>query len=142
MMTMAFDPFKDLDLARALLGARRGPRTMSVDMYRDHDTYVMNADLPGIYPGSVDVDVDGNLLTIRAERSTASADGVKWLLQERESGSYLRQFQLGDGVDAASITARYDDGVLSVIIPVAERAKSRKITVESSAHDSQEAINA
>jgi len=140
-MPMSFDPFGELDrIAGSLLQTRPGPRVMPVDLYRDGDRYVLSADLPGIDPGSVDVDVDGQLLTIRAQRTAASPDGVKWLTQERPFGTYLRQFSLGDGVDSASISAHYDNGVLSVIIPVSERAKPRKIEVSSS--NSQRTIDA
>jgi HSP20 family protein len=129
---MTFDPFSELDrLAAGLLQSRPGPRTMPVDLYRDADRYVVTADLPGIDPGSVDVDIDGQLLTIRAQRTVGSADGAKWLVQERPAGTYLRQFSIGEGVDTANISASYDNGVLSVVIPVSERAKPRKIEVQS-----------
>jgi HSP20 family protein len=142
-MSMSFDPFSDLDrLTGALLGGRQGPRFMPVDLYRDGDQYILNADMPGIDPGSVDIDVDGQLLTIRAERTASSADGVKWLSQERPYGSYLRQFSLGEGVDAAAISAHYDNGVLSVIIPMGEKAKPRKIEIGTSPANTQQTITA
>jgi HSP20 family protein len=129
-MAMSFDPFNELDrLAGNLLQFRPGARFMPVDLYRDEAQYVLTADLPGIDPGSVDVDVDGQLLTIRAERTEGIHDAVKWLSQERPYGSYLRQFNLGDGADAQRITASYDNGVLTVTIPIAERAKPRKIQI-------------
>jgi HSP20 family protein len=139
---MTFDPFSELDrLAAGLLQSRPGPRHMPVDLYRDADRYVVTADLPGIDPGSVDVDVDGQLLTIRAQRTVGSADGAKWLVQERPAGTYLRQFSIGEGVDTAGISASYDNGVLSVVIPVSERAKPRKIEVQSvSASDKQKTL--
>jgi HSP20 family protein len=93
---------------------------------------VLNADLPGIDPGSVDIDVDGELLTIRAERSLRGAEGVQWLAHERRGGSFLRQLTLGQGIDTEHIGASYANGVLSVTIPVSERAKPRKIEVTSS----------
>jgi HSP20 family protein len=131
---MTFDPFSELDrIASGLLQSRPGPRVMPVDLYREADRYVLNADLPGVDPGSVDVDVDGQLLTIRAQRTAGTADGAKWLAQERPSGSYLRQFSVGEGIDVAGISASYDNGVLSVVIPVSERAKPRKIEVQSQA---------
>lgn len=131
-MAMSFDPFSELDrLASGLLQARTGPRLMPVDLYRDQDRYVLTADLPGVDPGSVDIDVDGQLLTIRAQRTAGSAEGAKWLAQERPAGSYLRQLSIGEGVDRAGISASYDNGVLSVIIPVSEKAKPRKIQVQS-----------
>ncbi|QJU53381.1 Hsp20/alpha crystallin family protein [Herbiconiux sp. KACC 21604] len=135
-MAMSFDPFSEFDrLASSLLQSRPGPRVMPVDLYRDQDRYVLNADLPGVDPGSVDVDVDGQLLTIRAQRTAGSAEGAKWLAQERPAGSYLRQFSIGEGVDTAGISASYDNGVLSVIIPVSEKAKPRKVQVVSQARD-------
>ena len=132
-MAMFFDPFRELDrVASNLLDARQGPRLMPIDLHKDGDLYILNADLPGIDPGSVDVDIDGQLLTIRTERSSRSED-VKWLAHERPSGSFLRQLNLGDGVDTANISATYDNGVLSVTIPVSEKAKPRKVAVQSGA---------
>src|SRR5689334_5952061 len=100
-MAMSSDPFSEFDrLASTLLQSRPGPRLMPVDLYREGDRYVLTADLPGADPGSIDIDVDGQLLTIRAQRTTASAEGVKWLSQERPAGSYLRQFSVGEGIDS------------------------------------------
>ena len=125
-----YDPFRDIDrLASTLFDTRRGPRRMPMDLYRDGDHYVLNADLPGIDPGSVDIDVDGQLLTIRAERTVGAADGVKWITRERETASFLRQLNLGQGIDTDAITATYSNGVLTVTIPVSEKAKPRKVEV-------------
>ncbi|WP_019181302.1 Hsp20/alpha crystallin family protein [Microbacterium yannicii] len=127
-----YDPFRDLDrLASSLFDTRRGPRRMPMDLYRDGDHYVLTADLPGIDPGSVDIDVDGQLLTIRAERTLHSGDDVKWITREREGASFLRQLNLGQGIDTDRISANYNNGVLSVTIPVSEKAKPRKIEVTS-----------
>ncbi|KQR46161.1 HSP20 family protein [Frigoribacterium sp. PvP120] len=131
-MALSFDPFTELDrLAGTLLSQRQGPKAMPVDLYREGDQYVLAADLPGIDPGSVDVDVDGQLLTITARRTAGDHAGATWLAQERPHGSYRRQFSLGDGVDTEGITANYDNGVLSVVIPVSQRAKPRRIEVGS-----------
>ena len=79
-MAMLFDPFRELDrVASSLLDSRQGPRFMPIDLHKDGDLYILNADLPGIDPGSVDVDVDGQLLTIRAERTARGTD-VKWIV--------------------------------------------------------------
>ncbi len=127
-----YDPFRDLDrLASSIFDTRRGPRRMPMDLYRDGDHYVLTADLPGIDPGSVDIDVDGQLLTIRAERTLSAGDGVKWITREREAASFVRQLNLGQGNDTERIAASYDNGVLSVTIPVSEQAKPRKIAVTS-----------
>lgn len=129
-MNVSFDPFGELDrLTAQLVSGRSGPRLMPVDLFRDGDRYVLNADLPGIDPGSVDVDLDGHVLTVRAERTPASLQGLKLIARERPYGSYVRQFNLGDGIDTEQISATYDNGVLSVVIPVSERAKPRKIDV-------------
>jgi HSP20 family protein len=133
MNTMTFDPFGDIErLTNGLNQAlREGPRSVPVDLFRDGDQYVLSADLPGADPSSIDVDLDGNLLTIRADRTSGARGGAQWLVQERRTGSYARQFTLGDGVDSTSISATYENGVLTLVIPLNERAKPRKINVES-----------
>jgi HSP20 family protein len=129
-MSNPFDVLSQFDrLASSVFDAARTPRLMPVDLFRDGDQYVLSADLPGIDPASVDLDVDGQLLTIRAERPAPTSDDVKWIAHERPHGTYMRQFTLGDGVDTERITANYEHGVLSVIVPMAERAKPRKIQV-------------
>ena len=131
-MAMYWDPLRELDrLSAAMLDTRQGPRMMPIDLMRDGDHYVLSADLPGVDPGSIDVDVDGQLLTIRAQRTLRADDDVKWLVHERPSGSFLRQLTLGDGLDTSAISAHYDNGVLSVVIPVSERAKPRKVEIQS-----------
>jgi HSP20 family protein len=123
VVALTFDPFREMDrLTSQLLGtgtAARSPRWMPMDLYRVDDHYVVTVDLPGVDPGSIDLNVDGNTLSISAERSLRSDDGVQWLAQERPVGSYLRQLQLGDGLDVERIQASYDAGVLTVTIPVA-----------------------
>ncbi|MEO5920076.1 MAG: Hsp20/alpha crystallin family protein [Pseudolysinimonas sp.] len=115
------------------LDSRQGPRLMPMDLSRTGDSYVLNADLPGIDPASVDVNVDGQLLSIRAERPAPSAEGVTWIARERRTGTFLRRFSLGQNVDTSGISANYENGVLSVVIPVAEKAKPRKIVVQPTA---------
>ncbi|ALX65687.1 Hsp20/alpha crystallin family protein [Microbacterium sp. XT11] len=140
-MALSFDPFSQLDrFAASVLDSVRAPRLMPVDLFRDGDRYLLHADLPGVDPGSIDVDVDGSQLTIRAQRTADSREGVRWLARERGAGQFLRQFTLGDGVDVDNISASYESGVLSVIIPVSERAKPRKIEVETG--EQRQAINA
>ncbi|MCW2840144.1 MAG: heat-shock protein Hsp20 [Aeromicrobium sp.] len=132
MNSMTFDPFGELDrLASGLTQLRTGPRAVPVDLVKDGDRYLLNADLPGADPGSIDIDLDGHVLTIRAERTPAAHDGAQWIAQERRAGSYVRQFTLGDGLDTERISATYDNGVLSLVIPVSERAKPRKIALST-----------
>jgi HSP20 family protein len=134
----SYDPFRDFDrLASALFDTRRGPRRMPIDLYRDGDHYVLTADLPGVDPGSVDIDVDGQLLTIRAERTLGSGEGVKWITREREAATFVRQLNLGQGIDTEHISASYNNGVLSVTIPVSEKAKPRRIEVSTDAGNTQ-----
>ncbi|WP_026918141.1 Hsp20/alpha crystallin family protein [Gordonia shandongensis] len=133
---LRFDPFSDVDaLARGLMtgslaGTQRTPKFMPLDLYKVDDRYMLVADLPGADPGSIDVDVDSGVLTLSAQRSAPSDEGVQWLTSERFSGTYRRQLTLGDGIDPSGITAHYDNGVLTVIIPLAAEARPRKITVE------------
>ncbi|HZK58966.1 MAG TPA: Hsp20/alpha crystallin family protein [Cryobacterium sp.] len=134
-MAMNFDPFRELDRVAGALMDIRGPRVMPMDLYREGDHYVLDADMPGIDPGSVDIDVDGQLLTIRAERTMANHENVKWLTRERLAGSFLRQLNLGQGIDVERISANYSNGVLSVTIPVSASAMPRKIAVKTSAED-------
>ncbi|AOW94501.1 heat-shock protein Hsp20 [Rhodococcus sp. WMMA185] len=113
------------------LGTSRQPRFMPLDLYKVDDHYVLLADLPGVDPGSVDVSVDAGTLTLTAHRSAQSEENVQWLASERFSGTFRRQLSLGEGIDSARISASYENGVLSVTIPLAERAKPRRIEVSS-----------
>lgn len=136
MAVLRFDPFHDLDsMTRQLLGAPvgtgRAPRFMPMDLFKAGDHYVLHADLPGVDPGSVDVSVDNGTLTLRAERSLPSDDGVEWVASERFAGTYQRQLSLGEGIDTDGISATYENGVLSLTLPIAERAKPRRIEVNS-----------
>lgn len=130
MANNAIAPFRELDrLASLLLETPRGPQRMPMDLFRDGDAYVLAADLPGVDPASVDIDVDGQLLTIRAERTLPARDGVKWITREREAATFVRQLSLGLGIDTDRISAQYENGVLTVSLPVSEQAKPRKIAV-------------
>lgn len=123
-----FDPIRELDrFAQAM--RRETLRGMPMDLYREENRYVLSVDLPGVDPGSVDIDVDGQLLTIRAERTLVSDENATWIARERTGGSFLRQLTLGQGLDTERITAGYDNGVLSVTIPISEKAKPRKIEI-------------
>ncbi|BBY31839.1 Hsp20/alpha crystallin family protein [Mycolicibacterium sediminis] len=131
---LRFDPFSSVNNdVRGLLagqtGTSRSPRFMPMDLCKLEDHYVLTADLPGVDPGSVDLDVDNGTLTISAHRTPRSEDSVQWLTNERFFGTYRRQLSLGEGIDTAGIAASYENGVLTVTIPVAERAKARKIEI-------------
>jgi HSP20 family protein len=131
---LRFDPFRDFDriteqLLGASAGSARAPRFMPMDLYRSGDHYVLHADLPGVDPGSVDVGVENGTLTIKAQRSERTEDGVQWIASERFTGTFLRQLSLSDDIDADRISATYTNGVLTVTLPVAEQAKPRRVAV-------------
>lgn len=102
---------------------------MPMDLCKIDDHYVLTADLPGVDPGSVDVTVDNGMLTISAHRTARSDESAQWLANERFFGSYRRQLSLGEGIDTSAIAATYENGVLTVTIPMVERAKPRKIEI-------------
>jgi HSP20 family protein len=108
---------------------RAATRLAPLDLYRTEDTYVLSVDLPGVDAGSLDVDVDGRILTVRAQRTAPSVEGATWLSRERSSGAYVRKLRLGDGIDTEGIAADYANGVLKVTLPVSEKAKPRKVAV-------------
>lgn len=130
------DPFAPLDsLARELFTAApaaqsRTPRFMPMDLYKVAGAYTLTADLPGVDPGSIDIDIDNGVLTISAQRDTAPADeATQWVTNERFTGSYRRQLTLSDSVDTENVAAEYSNGVLTLTLPLADRARSRKIEV-------------
>jgi HSP20 family protein len=138
-----FDPFRDLDrLAERLISqageASQAMRALPVDLFRSGDHYALLCDLPGVDPGSIEVGVDGRTLTIRAQRS-ARGDDVEWLTQERPTGTFVRQLTLGPAVDLEHIEATYNDGVLTLTLPVAEAAKPRVIPVVTGTRESEQA---
>ncbi|MFG2638464.1 Hsp20/alpha crystallin family protein [Streptomyces sp. NPDC048362] len=129
-MLMRTDPFRELDrLAQQLLGTPTHPVAMPMDAFREGDTFVVEMDLPGIDPETIDLDVERNVLTVKAERRSNAGEGVEVLVAERPTGSFSRQLFLGETLDAERIDASYDAGVLRLIIPVADQAKPRKITI-------------
>jgi len=135
-----FDPFRDVDRLTAQLlgtspGSARAPLVMPMDLYRSGDHYVLHADLPGVDPGSVDISVDGGILTVKAQRSERTEHDVQWLASERFTGSYQRQLSLGRDIDADHIAATYQNGVLTVTLPLAEKAKPRRIQITPAASE-------
>lgn len=132
-----FDPFRDLDRLMAETLRTPAASAMPMDLYRRGDAFVAKVDLPGVDPGSVDVDVEDRTLTIRAERRE-EGEVEQWLSHERPAGTFARQLTLGFGVALDRIDADYTDGVLTLTIPVAEEAKPRKIEVSHRAGSSQD----
>lgn len=146
---MRTDPFRDLDrLAQQLVsggsaGTWSRPSAMPMDAYRSGDEFVVMFDLPGVTPDAIDIDVERNVLTVKAERRpTVHADDVEMQIAERPLGVYSRQLFLGENLDADRIHAEYEAGVLSLRIPVAEQAKPRKITVRAGSAGAKQEIDA
>ena len=139
-MLMRTDPFRELDrLTQQVFGTSARPAFMPMDAWREGDVFVVEFDLPGVSPDSIDLDVERNVLTVRAERSPRDTgnNGAEMIAAERPRGVFSRQLILGDNLDLDNVQANYADGVLNLRIPVAERAKPRKITVESGKSDQQ-----
>ncbi|MBV6702973.1 Hsp20/alpha crystallin family protein [Kitasatospora aureofaciens] len=133
-MLLRTDPFRELDrLTQQFLnttGTWSRPTPMPLDAYRAGDEYVICFDLPGVAPDAIDIDVERNMVTVKAERRPhRQGDDVKWELSERPLGVFSRQVMLSDTLDPEGITADYDAGVLTLKIPVAEKAKPRKIAI-------------
>ena len=139
-MLMRTDPFRDLDrLTQQLLGTNARPSAMLMDAWRDGDRFVVEFDLPGVSPDSVDLDVERNVLTVTAQRPPLD-EKAEYLAAERPRGVFSRQLVLGDNLDLDRIEAAYRDGVLRLHIPVAEKAKPRKITINRDAANGDQAI--
>ena len=131
MLLRTTDPFRDFDrLASQVLGTTNRPAVMPMDAWRQGDVFQLEFDLPGVAPDSIDLDVERNVLTVRAERIGRNGDW-EMLASERPRGVFSRQLVLGDNLDLDRIEAHYDAGVLRLSIPVAERAKPRKISVNA-----------
>src|SRR4029079_6363620 len=133
MLLRSTDPFRDFErLANQLLGTTNRPAVMPMDAWRQGDVFQIEFDLPGVSPESIHLDVERNVPTLRSESVGRNGDW-EMLASERPRGVFSRQLVLGDNLDLDGIRATYDSGVLRLSIPVAERAKPRKIEVASSA---------
>jgi HSP20 family protein len=143
-MLMRSDPFREFDrLAQQLLGAgtTSRPVVMPMDAWREGDTFVLEFDLPGVSPDTVDIDIERNVLTIKAERPPRNGDW-EMLASERPTGLFSRQLVLGDNLDLEHVHADYDQGVLRLRVPVAEQAKPRKVQIGTGKKGEQSAISA
>jgi HSP20 family protein len=141
-MLVRTDPFRDLDrLTQQFFGTSARPAVMPMDAWREGDSFVVEFDLPGVDPASVDLDVERNVLTVRAERPPRE---TQWevLAQERPRGLFSRQLILGDNLDTERVEANYAGGVLTLRIPVAEKAKPRKIAITTQEEPQQQAVTA
>lgn len=154
-MLMRFDPFRELDrLTQQSVSGLRAP-SMPMDAYRHDDHFVVHFDMPGFDPATIELTVEKNVLTVSAERNWQPAEGDQVIISERPQGRFSRQLFLGEGLDPDRIEASCDNGVLTVTVPVAEKAKARKVSIgtgtggrsgaieaSSSEHGAKESVNA
>ena len=137
MSVMRSDPFREIDrLTQQLFGEggrRSGPQSFPMDAYRRGDHFYVHLDLPGVDPDSIDLTCERNVLTIRAERSFQGTDGDEVIVSERPEGTFSRQLFVSESLDTDSIEANYDQGVLTLEIPVAQQAKPRRIEINRGA---------
>jgi len=139
-MLMRTDPFRDVDrLAQQVLGTAARPAVMPMDAWREGDTFIVELDLPGVDEDSLDLDVERNVLTVHARRPALDSDR-EMVAAERPRGVFSRQLFLGETLDTERIQADYRGGVLRLTIPVAERAKPRRIQVTS--HEAKKSVSA
>jgi len=139
MMLMRTDPFRELDrLTQQVFGTAARPATMPMDAWQEDDEFVVAFDLPGVSVESVDLDIERNVLTVRAERREPTQPDVELIASERPRGVFSRQLILGDTLDTEKVKASYADGVLTLRIPVQEKAKPRKIEITHTQDQMQE----
>jgi HSP20 family protein len=132
MTVLRFDPFQEFDrLSRQMLGTGRGPRSMPMEAYRRGEQFFIHLDLPGVNPDDVQLTVERNVVSVRAERRSLWREGDEVLVDETPQGSFGRQLFLGDNLDSGRLEASFDQGILTLTIPVAEQAKPRRIQVSA-----------
>jgi HSP20 family protein len=129
-MLLRYDPFRELDRLTDALAGRSAPQA-PLDAYREGENFHVLVDLPGVDPSKIDLTVERDVLTIKAERTWPAPESAEVLVAERPQGSVTRRLLLGEAVDQDHIEARYDQGVLHIVLPVAERARVRKVEVAS-----------
>ena len=112
---------------------------MPLDAYEKDGVYTLRFDLPGVDPDKIDVTVEDKGLTVKAERVFEDTVGANWMLRERPTGIHSRQVRISDSLDASNVDAGYEEGVLTVTLPVREEAMPRKISVSSHTKEAIEA---
>jgi HSP20 family protein len=143
-MLLQNSPLRDFDTLFEQLAGRSASSSVSampMDAYRRGSDVWVHLDLPGISPDSIDISVERNVLTVTGERTWTREEGDRVYLAERPQGTFRRQVTLGDGLDAEGIEADYSDGVLTLRVPVAEKAQPRKIEVKGGSHSAIDATS-
>lgn len=136
-MTMLrfMDPLEEMDRMINSFGGRWRGGIMPLDALEKDGVYTLRFDVPGVDPNNVDLTVENNILTVTADRPVEETDGATWLLRERPSGTHRREVRLGDRLDTGNVTASYDNGVLTVTIPIREDARPHKVSIESGSRE-------
>ena len=137
-LLMRTDPFRELDrLTEQMFGTPTRPAAMPMDAWRRGEEFVVEFDLPGVKPQDVDLDVERNVLTVKAQRPITDSEDIEVIAAERPRGVFSRQLILGDNLDTERVHAEYDAGVLRLTIPVSEHAKPHKIQIEATGRNPQ-----
>jgi HSP20 family protein len=132
-MAIGYDPFREFDqVAQQMLSGGRAPRSFPMDAYRRGDEFFVHLDLPGVDPGSIDITVEAGNLSISAERRFEQKEEDEIIVSERPQGRFSRDLRVGTAIDVDRIGADYENGVLTLTLPVSERAKPRTIQVQAS----------
>ncbi|MBO3733050.1 MULTISPECIES: Hsp20/alpha crystallin family protein [Glycomyces] len=135
-MLVRSDPFRDIDrIAQQMLGLNDSQLSMPMDAWKEGHTFNIQIDLPGVREGDIDLEVERNVLTVRAERRAVEAGDREIIHAERRTGSFARQILLSDALDTEQVEATYRDGVLTLRIPMAEQAKPRKVLIGAGAKE-------
>jgi HSP20 family protein len=131
-MALGYDPFREYEqLAQQLISGGRVPRSFPMDAYRRGEDFIVHLDLPGVDPGSIDITVESGVLTVSAERRFEQEDEDEIIVNERPQGRFNRDLRLGSAIDVDKIGANYEGGVLTLTLPISERAKPRTIQVQA-----------
>jgi HSP20 family protein len=128
---LRMDPFEEMDRMLNTFGGRWRGGMMPLDAFEKDGVYTLRFDVPGVDPNDVDLTVEGNVLTVTADRPLEETEGATWLLRERPSGSHSREVRLGDRLDTSQVKASYDNGVLTVEIPMRAEAKPHKVSINA-----------
>lgn len=128
-MLMRFEPFREFDRMTEQLLSEQRARPIPVDAYRRGNEFKVHFDLPGVDARFIELTVENDLLTVRATRAWVRTEGDQIQIAERPQGEFSRQLFLGESLDRDHLTANFENGVLTLTIPVAEEAKPRKVEI-------------
>ena len=131
-MIVAIEPLGRADRSAQNISGTAGKRSMPMDAYRDGDQLIVQLDLPGMERDSIELDVENNVLTVKAHRPRQQIEDSQWLVSERLHGTFSCQLHLGNQLDLDKIRASYDQGVLTITVPVAQESKVRRIEIGDS----------